>query len=59
MRDWTFKTGAKRKATFVRLDGNALLLDFTEGQSGVFTVPLQNLSPFDQAVARADAAARH
>ena len=56
-RDWTFKTGAKRKAKFVRLDGSAVVLDFTDGQSGMFTVPLENLSLFDQAVARAMPAA--
>jgi hypothetical protein len=56
-RDWTFKTGAKRKAKFVRLDGSGAWLDFSDGQSGVFLVPLQNLSSFDQAVARAAAAA--
>ena len=57
-RDWTFKTGAKRKGKFVRLDGGAVLVDFSEGQSGVFAVPLEKLSSFDQAVARASAAAR-
>jgi prepilin-type processing-associated H-X9-DG protein len=57
-RDWTFKAGATRKGKFVRLDGNAVVVDFSEGQSGVFTVPLGNLSSFDQAVARAMAAAR-
>src|ERR1017187_7615496 len=53
-RDWTFKTGAKRKARFASLNGNAVLLDFSDGQ---FTVPLENLSLFDQAVARGMAAA--
>jgi hypothetical protein len=56
-RDWTFKTGAKRKGKFVRLDGGAVLVDFSEGQSGVFAVPLTNLSSFDQAVAGGMAAA--
>jgi hypothetical protein len=56
-RDWTFKTGRKRKAKFVRLDGNAVLLDFSEAPSGLFVVPIENLSQFDQAVARAAAAA--
>ena len=57
VREWTFRSGAKRQAKYVGMrDTNTVLLEFTESYDGnamqVYEVPFQDLSEFDQKLVR-------